>query len=168
MSDLIVIGFDSQESAENVRQKMVDMQKSYLVDLEDAVVAVKQEDGKIKLNQMHNLATVGALSGSFWGLLIGLIFLNPLLGAAAGAAAGGISGALSDIGINDDFMREVSEVLQPGSAALFVLTRKVTGDKMLAELEGVGGTVLRTSLSNEDEAKLREAIAAVRNQDANA
>ncbi len=138
------------------------MQQEYLVDLADAVVAVKDEKGKVKLNQIHNLTATGAVSGGFWGTLIGLIFLNPLLGMAAGATAGAISGALTDVGINDQFMKDVVSGFKNGTSALFVLCRKATPDKVLAELEGTGGRVLQTSLTHEQEAKLQAALSALK------
>jgi len=141
-----------------VRLKLQKMQREYLVDLEDAVVAFKDEKGKVRLNQIHNLTTSGAVSGGFWGTLIGIIFLNPLLGMAAGATAGAVSGALADVGINDRFMKEVASGFQNGTSALFVLVRKVTPDKVLAELEGSGGKILQTSLTHEKEAKLQAAL----------
>ena len=126
--------------------------------MEDAVVAVKKENGKIKLHQAFNLTAAGAVSGGFWGSLIGLMFLNPLLGAAVGAAAGAASGALSDVGVNDEFMKKIAGELQPGNSALFVLVRKATADKVLDELKGYGGTVLQTSLTHDDEARLQAAL----------
>ena len=121
MSELIVIGYDNPFEAEEVRIKLLKMQRDYLIDLEDAVVAVKQSDGKIKLNQAYNLTAAGAIGGSFWGALVGLIFLNPLFGAAVGAGAGAISGALSDVGINDNFMKDLAGAQQvrarPGHGA---------------------------------------------------
>lgn len=162
MSDLIVVGYDDMFKAEEVRLKLLKMQKEYLVDLEDAVVAVKKEDGKVKLNQMYHLAASGAVGGGFWGMLIGLIFLNPILGAVVGAGAGAAAGALSDVGIDDDFMKKLAEQLQPGTSVLFVLIRKMTADKVLAELSGSGGKVLQTSLSHEDETKLQIALDAAK------
>ena len=162
MSDLIVVGYDDMFKAEEVRLKLLKMQKEYLVDLEDAVVAVKKDDGKVKLNQMYHLAASGAVGGGFWGMLIGLIFLNPILGAVVGAGAGAAAGALSDVGIDDDFMKKLAEQLQPGTSVLFVLIRKMTADKVLAELSGSGGKVLQTSLSHEDETKLQIALDAAK------
>jgi len=158
MSDLIVVGYDDMFEAETVRLKLLKMQKEYLVDLEDAVVAVKKQDGKVKLSQMYHLAASGAIGGGFWGALIGLMFLNPILGAVVGAGAGAAAGALTDVGIDDDFMKKLAEALKPGSSVLFVLIRKMTADKVLAELSGTGGHVLQTSLSHEDESKLQVAL----------
>jgi uncharacterized membrane protein len=164
MANLVVIGFDDVYKAEEVRLALFKMQKEYLIDLADAVVAVKGEDGKVKLHQVHNLTAAGAISGGFWGTLIGMIFLNPLLGAAAGAAAGAISGALSDVGVDDKFMKELAGELEPGNSALFVLVRKSTPDKVLEEMKGFGGHVLQTSLSHEDEAKLQAALDAAKKE----
>jgi uncharacterized membrane protein len=161
MSDLVVIAFPSEAKAEEVRQKILDLQKDYLIELGDAVIAVKQPNGTVKLNQLINTTAMGAVSGAFWGTLIGLIFLMPLAGAAIGAASGALGGALTDVGINDAFMKEVAETLQSGNAALFLLIRKLTTDKVLADLKGVGGTVLRTSFDHTNEDALRAALAGI-------
>ena len=160
MSTLVVIGYDDEFKAEEVRLKLRKLQKDYLIDLEDAVVAVKNDKGKVKLHQAVNLTAAGAIGGGFWGSLIGLIFLNPLLGAAVGATAGAVSGALTDVGINDKFMKELADAMNPGSSALFVLVRKATPDKVLEEVKGTGGKILKTSLSHDDEAKLQAALSA--------
>ncbi len=162
MSTLVVIGYDDPFKAEEVRLRLLKLQKEYLIDLEDAVVAVKNDKGKVKLHQAVNLTAAGAISGGFWGSLVGLIFLNPLLGLAVGAGAGAVSGALSDVGIDDKFMKELSEALAPGTSALFVLVRKATPDKVLEELKGTGGKVLKTSLSHDDEAKLQAGLNAAK------
>jgi len=159
MSTLVVIGYDDQFKAQEVRLMLAKMQKDYLIDLEDAVVAVKDEKGKVKLHQAVNLAAAGAVSGGFWGTLIGLIFLNPILGLAVGATAGAVSGALTDIGVDDKFMKELAGQMNPGSSVLFILVRKATPDKVLEEIKGTGGHVLKTSLSHDDEAKLQAALA---------
>jgi uncharacterized membrane protein len=166
MSDLVFIAFPSEQKAEEVREKVLEMQKEYLIELGDAVVAVKDDKGRIKLNQLMNTTAAGAVSGALWGTLIGLIFLNPLLGTAIGAASGALGGSLTDVGINDQFMKDAASALQPGTAGLFLLVRKMTTDKVLADLKGVGGTVMRTSFDETKEAALREALAG-RTQTAN-
>lgn len=158
MSTLVVVAYPNEFQAEEVRLRLLKMQQEYLVDLEDAVIAVRKEDGKIKLLQLHNLTGAGAVSGGFWGLLIGLLFMNPLLGAAVGAGAGAISGALADVGINDEFMKQLGQNLKPGGSMLFILFRSITMDKALQELKGTGGTIIQTSLSHEDEQRLRNAM----------
>jgi uncharacterized membrane protein len=162
MSELVVIGYKSKFAAEEVRLQLLKMQRTYLIDLEDAVVAVKERNGQVKLNQVYNPTTFGVLGGSFWGLLVGALFLSPLLGVAIGAATGALSGALADVGINDDFMKELAATLQPGSSALFVLVRQATPDRILEELRGTGGKVLQTSLTHEKEEKLQAALNAVK------
>jgi len=160
MSDLVVIEFPSEAKAEQVRQKLLDMQKEYLIDLGDAVIAVRQPNGRIKLNQLFHPTAVGAATGTMWGTLIGMIFLMPLVGAAVGAASGALGGALTDVGINDRFIKDVAASLESGKAALFLLIRKITADKVLADLKGVGGKVLRTSFDHTKEEALRKALEA--------
>jgi uncharacterized membrane protein len=162
MSTLVVIEYNDMYKAEETRLLLRKLQKDYLIDLEDAVVAVKDERGKVKLNQAVNLTAMGAVSGGFWGSLIGLIFLNPLIGLAVGAGAGAVSGALTDVGINDNFMKELAAGMTPQSSALFVLVRKSTPDRVLEELTGSGGKILKTSLTHEDEAKLQAALSGVK------
>jgi uncharacterized membrane protein len=161
MSDLVVIVYPTEARAEEMRKKIFELQKDYLIEIGDAAIAVKQADGNVKLNQLLNTTAAGAATGGLWGLLIGMVFLNPLLGVALGAASGAISGALADYGVNDDFMKKLSESLQPDNAALFLLVKKVTGDKVLEALKGTGGTVLQTSLDDSKEKALRDALAGV-------
>jgi uncharacterized membrane protein len=162
MSTLIVVSYPESTQAEAIRQKLVQMQKDYLIDLEDAVVAVKDAKGKVRLHQGINLTAMGAISGGFWGSLIGLIFLNPLLGMAVGASAGAVSGALTDLGINDKFMKDLATQMDQGNSLLFALVRKSTPDKVLEELKGTGGKIIQTSLSHDDEAKLQAALSAAK------
>ena len=159
MATFVVIDYESEVKAEEVRLALLKMQKEYLIDLADAVVVVRDNKGRVRLRQMYNLTAAGAVSGGFWGALIGLIFLNPLFGMAIGAAAGAVSGALRDVGIDDNFMKELGATLKPGTAALCVLVRQMTPDKVVAEIQQYGGTLIKTNLSHENEAKLREALA---------
>ncbi len=158
MSELIVVAFKDEHKAEEVRLALAKMQREHLIDIEDAVVVIKKENGKLKLNQSYNLVASGAVSGSFWGLLIGFLLFNPILGVATGTAFGAISGALADIGINDNFIKELGGTIEPGSSALFVLVRKVTPDKVLEELRPYQGRILQTSLTKDDEAKLQAVL----------
>ena len=160
MSDLVFIVFDSEAEAEDVRTKVLDMQKDYVISVEDAVIATRDDKGRIKLNQLMHPAAAGALSGAFWGMLIGWIFFLPFVGAAAGAAGGALGGALTDVGINDDQMRQDAQAaLTPGKAGLFLLIRKMTTDRVLDDLKGLGGTVIRTSFDHAKEEALKEALA---------
>ncbi|MBP0466064.1 DUF1269 domain-containing protein [Roseomonas sp. PWR1] len=160
MADLLVVSFPTEAQAEEVRTRLFAMQKEYLIELGDAVVAVKRPDGTVKLNQVFSPAAMGAASGALWGTLIGMLFLSPLVGGAIGAASGALSGKLTDVGINDAFMKDVATTLDAGHAALFLLIRKVTADKVLEEFRGIGGTVMRSSFDETKEAALREALAA--------
>jgi uncharacterized membrane protein len=160
MSDLVVVEFPTEQKAEEVRNKLLEMQKEYLIELDDAVIAVKQPNGRVKLNQLFHPTAAGAAGGALWGTLIGMLFLMPLAGTALGAAAGALGGALTDAGIEDGFMKDVAQSLQSGNAALFLLIRKMTADKVLAALQGVGGTVMRTSFDHTKEEALRQALAA--------
>ena len=160
MADLIAVAFDDLAKAFDLRAELLRMQSDYLIDMEDVVVATRDAKGKVKLHQATNLTAIGAASGSFWGLLLGAIFLSPLFGAAVGAGLGALSGKLADIGINDDFMRRLSEGLPNGGSAIFVLVRKVTPDRVKERLEPFRGegTVLQTSLTVDQEDALREAL----------
>lgn len=166
MAELIVVGFEDPFQADRALTELARLQQEYLIDLEDAVVAVRDQAGKLRLKQSVDLVGAGAASGGLWGAmwgsLVGLLFLNPLIGLAAGAALGAGSGALSgklaDYGINDDFIRSVGETLQPNTSALFVLVRKAQPEKVLAEMAQFRGRVIRSSLSPEQEGKLQAAL----------
>jgi uncharacterized membrane protein len=159
MSDLVFISFPDEQQAEAVRDKLLGLQKEYLIELGDAVIAVRDAKGHVKLNQLLNTTAAGAVSGAFWGTLVGFIFLVPLLGTAVGALSGAIAGKFSDVGIDDDFMKNAAAALSPGQAGLFLLIRKMTTDKVLADLQGVGGVVIKTSFDHTKEEALREALA---------
>jgi uncharacterized membrane protein len=159
MSDLIVIGFDNEIRAFEMRAELAKLQKEYLITMDDVVVVTKDVEGKVKLHQAANLTAAGAVSGGFWGMLIGMIFLNPLLGAAVGAGTGALSGKLTDLGVNDKFMKDLGEVLTNETSAIFVLVRKVTADKVLDALQGFEGKVIQTSLTKDKEEELQKVLA---------
>jgi len=167
MSDLVVIGFENTQKAEEVLWRFRALRSQDLLDLDDAVVVVRDEKGEINLKQSINLthydASAGLLSGGLLGAMVGLVFLNPaagfLIGGMIGAGAGALSGSLSDYGIPDDFIKSLAETIPVNSSALFILARKVQPEKILAELSDVKGKVLRTTLSHDQEKRLREALA---------
>lgn len=166
MAELVVVGFDEPNEADRVLTELARLQKEYLIDLEDAVIAIRGPDGKVRLKQSINLVGVGAagggLWGAMWGTLVGLLFLNPLVGlvtgGALGAGAGALSGSLSDYGIDDDFIRQIGQTLPLDSSALFVLVRKAQPEKVLSELSRFRGRLIRSSLSPEQEARLQAAL----------
>ncbi|ARE38617.1 hypothetical protein RGUI_0476 [Rhodovulum sp. P5] len=168
MTELLVIGYDTPEKAEEARDDLFRLSRNYLAEVGDAVVATADDKGRVRLNQIVTPWMVGATGGSFWGLLIGLLFLHPLLGVASGAAAGAVSGALSDFGIRDDFMKDVGRVLQPGQAALFILANKASSERVIEQLATHGGEVLRTNLSHADEERIKSAFANVQKAEAEA
>jgi uncharacterized membrane protein len=175
MSELVVVGFDDTQQADRALTELVRLTKEHLIDLEDAVVAIRSQDGTVRIKQSVNLVGIGAaqgsLSGALWGSLVGLLFLNPLLGFAAGAAvgagSGALAGSLSDYGIDDDLIRSIGDTLQPNTSALFVLIRKVQPEKVLADMTAAGfqGRVIRSSLSPEQEQRLQAALSQARQQD---
>ena len=155
MSDLIVIAFPDDAAAFRARAEFVRLQKDYLVEMEDVVVVTRSPEGQVQLHQAVNMTAAGAMGGTLWGTLIGMLFLNPLLGAAVGAASGAVGGALTDLGIDDGFLREVGGTLDQGGAALAVLLRKMTADRVIDRLGALGGRILQTSLPADIEARLR-------------
>jgi len=160
LSDLVVLAFDTETGAEQLRDDLIQLQKEHLIGLEDAAVAVRHQDGKVKIKQVESLAGAGALGGAFWGLLIGLIFFVPVFGLLVGAAAGAMIGKSRDIGVDDKFIKEVGDTLQPGNSALFLLVSKVVPDKVQDTLKKYKNVkVLKTSLSKEQEEKLKHAFA---------
>lgn len=162
MADLVVLAFDNEGGAGELRDRLLKRQEQRLIPLADAAVVVRRQDGTVKVKQLHNLVGAGAVGGAFWGLLIGLVFWAPWLGLAAGAAVGALHHKFTDIGVDQDFIKQVSETIEPGHSALFLLfTGSISIEEELARvLETADATVLQTSLSQEDEAKLRELFGA--------
>lgn len=166
MASLICVAFDDATTADKALTLLTTLQKEYLIRLTDACVVVRPAEGDIVLKQALPLtqlgATSGAASGALWGGLIGLMFLNPIaglaLGMGVGAATGAIAGKISDYGISDDFIRELGGTIKPDSSALFLLVEQVTADKVLSRMTGFAGHVLKTSLTDEQETKLRAAL----------
>src|SRR6188472_3372467 len=159
MSNLVAVAFPDRATAENVMETLGRLQTEHAIELEDAVVVTRDEKGKVKLHQSNKLAAGGAIGGALWGGLIGLIFFVPLFGMAIGAATGAAAGALSDVGVDDKFMKELGENLTPGSAAVIALIRQVTLDRVLDQIQ-IPGRVIQTSLDNETEERLQHALAA--------
>jgi len=160
MSDLIAIAYDGEDTAFRVKDRLVSLTKEHVIELEDLVGVVHHRDGKTEIKQSTDLTSMGALSGAFWGLLIGLIFFAPIFGLAIGAIAGALAGRFSDYGIDDKFIKEVAESVGPGNSAVFLLVKKMTPDKVVDAIKDYSGRVIRTSLSEAEEANLRDAFGA--------
>jgi len=158
MSDLIVIGYDDEKTAETVLDDLLGMEKDYLVDLEDAAVVWRNQKGHVHVRTRHHYVGAGTLTGMFWGFLVGLLFLQPLAGTALGGLVGLVAGGAGELGMDEEFKDEVGSLVQPGKSAVMAVVRKATPDKVLEELSRYGGTVLRTSLTHADEDKLAESL----------
>jgi uncharacterized membrane protein len=158
MSNLVAVAYPDETTASEVAQTLIQLQKEQSIKLDDLVVAIRNPDGKIKLKQSFKPAATGAAGGALWGGLIGLIFFMPLLGMAIGGATGAATGAMTDVGVDDNFMKDLGEKLQPGGAAVFVLVRESTPDKVLPRISQYGGDVIHSSLSTEAEETLQEAL----------
>ena len=167
MSELVCVAFRDSNTADLALNKLQSLQKEYVVDLEDACVVVRDKSGKVHLKQAVQLVKAAAIGGAgfgaLWGTMIGLLFLNPLagliVGAGIGAGSSALSAAMTDYGIPDDFIRELGRTIEPNTSALFLLFRQLSADKVLPELSQFSGRVLKTSLSDRDEQRLREALA---------
>ena len=160
MATLTVWKFDSADGAADALALLRRMQKEELIQVNDAAYVYWPEGKKKpKTEQANDLTGAGALGGSFWGLLFGLIFFVPLLGMAVGAAMGALSGSMADVGIDDDFIREVRQQVTPGTSALFVMTSHAVVDKVIDEFRTSGATLVSTNLSKDQENQLREAFA---------
>jgi uncharacterized membrane protein len=158
MSTLVAIAYPDVDTAQRVRGELVQATKEHLLELEDAVVVEHRPDGKIKLHQAMSPTGAGAAGGALWGGLIGLIFLAPLFGMAIGAAAGGVAGKMTDVGVNDDFMKNLGAKLGPGGAALIVLGRAQAPERVVDRVKQYGGEVIQTSLDTDQEEHLRAAL----------
>ena len=158
MSNLVAVAYPAESTASEVAQTLIELQKERSIQLDDLVVAIRKDDGKIKLKQSFSPAGRGAAGGALWGGLIGLIFFMPLLGMAIGGATGAAAGAATDVGVDDKFMKELGEKLQPGGAAVFVLVSQSTPDKVLPRISQYGGEVIHSSLSEHAEESLQEAL----------
>jgi uncharacterized membrane protein len=158
MSNLIAVAYPDVDTARKVSAELTQLSKEQSIVLDDIVIVERRPDGKVKLHQAVSTAGAGAAGGALWGGLIGLIFLAPLLGMAVGAAAGGAAGALTDVGVDDKFMKGLGENLKEGGAAIVVLVRQSTPDKVLPRISQFGGEIIQSSLDDEAEARLQAAL----------
>jgi len=163
MNTLIALTFKhDEEGAEEALLRLRGMEREYLMDLKDAVVVRRREDGKVKLNQSVNLIGLGAREGAFWGSLIGLLFTGPLgllVGGGVGAGFGALMGSAGDYGIDDDFIKRLSQDMQPCCSALFLLVRDLSPERIVESMDGLGGELIQTSLSKDWASRLEEALA---------
>ncbi|MGH9116568.1 MAG: DUF1269 domain-containing protein [Acidimicrobiales bacterium] len=159
MATLTVWKFNTPEGAEQAVATLESLQKQGLIKVHDAATVTWPADKKKpRTRQLASTTGAGALGGAFWGLLFGLLFFIPLIGLAVGAAGGALAGSLADVGIDDDFIASVRTKITPGTSALFVMTSDAVVDKVHEAFAGTEMELIQTNLSNEEEAKLREAF----------
>ena len=158
MTHLVVLGLDSPDDAERVFDLAGDLAKQELLQLQDAAYAYRDDKGKVRIHQAVSLTGAGAASGALWGTLIGMLFLVPVAGLAIGAATGAIGGKLADVGINDDTIKQIGGQLEGGKAAVFLLARSATVDKVIDALKPYSPTVIQTNLTKDREDELVQAL----------
>jgi len=155
---MVVLAFDGVETGSNVKNRLIELNNQFLLKLDQVVEVVRKPDGEIKIKEEPRLTGVGAVSGAFWGLLMGLIFLVPVAGFIIGSVSGAVAGHFAKYGISKEYMKEIDAAIQPGQSALFLLVDNVKADRVIPMLTEFHPKVLRTSLSADQEAKLKEAF----------
>lgn len=159
MTTMTVLEFPTADGADQLLGKLQQLQKQQLIQVNDAaIVTWPAGQKKPKTRQLHNLAGAGALSGAFWGMLFGLLFFIPFLGLAIGAGMGALMGSMADVGIDDNFIKQVRDKVKPGTSALFLLTSEAVVDRVAEAIKGTQAEVVSTNLSAEQEQKLRAAF----------
>lgn len=160
MATLTVLKFPEADGADRMIGRLEDLQKMQMIKVQDAaIVSWPEGSKKPRTRNLSDLAGLRALDGAFWGMLFGLIFFVPLLGAAVGAAMGALSGSMADVGIDDDFIKEVRENVTEGTSALFLLTSDAVLNRVKEAVEGIDFEIIVTNLPKDEEDKLREAFA---------
>ena len=159
MADLIAIGYDDEETAEKAAQEVYRLADDLIIQPEAVAVIVRDENGKYKVTTNHHPVAEGVTWGMFWGVLFGLLFFVPVFGLVIGGVFGTLFGVIEKIGVDNQFQRQVRDMVQPGTSALFLVVEKVTPDKAIEALSKFGGKVLKSSLSNDAEQQLEEALA---------
>jgi uncharacterized membrane protein len=158
MSNLIVLGFDDENKADEVLLELLRNEKIYKINMEDAAIVVRKDDGQMLVKHAHPLVTAMAARGSFWGLLVGMLLLNPLAGVVAGGAIGAAVGSLEHVGIEDDFIKDLGQKAQPGGSILFIMEHEATPSSVFHELKKFDAKVLKTTFGYASEQKLRQAL----------
>jgi uncharacterized membrane protein len=159
VSELIVIGYDDHAKATEAYNEVIAMQSDYVVTLNGLAIVTVDSEGKSHVETPSKIVGVSAASGALWGMVIGLLFFVPFVGLALGGLTGALFGKLGKSGVNDEFRSQVNDLLKPGMAAVVVMASKITEDKFATRMQPFGGTVLKTSLSEEDEKELADDLA---------
>src|SRR5665647_2548615 len=164
MSELMVLGFDDEAAADAFGDKLAQLQKDLIVQLQDAAEVVRDPDGKPHVKHGHSLVGVGAMGGDFWGMLFGLLFFVPFLGLAIGAGMGALFGKLGKTGIDRQVLEQMGDAIKPGQAGWFLLIGQMTEDKFLAAVKGTKATLVRSNLTEEQEKDLKHAFGAKKHE----
>jgi uncharacterized membrane protein len=155
MADLIAIGYPDETTAIEAEQEAQRLAEDLIIQADAIAAIVCDKEGKYKVTTNHHAVAGGTTWGMWWGLIFGLLFFVPVFGMAIGAGFGALFGKLEKSGIDKAFQQQVRDMLKPGTSALFLVVEKVTPDKAIEHLKKFGGTVLKTSLSEETEAELQ-------------
>ena len=160
MATLVAIGYPDQGTAEQARETVAKLEADLVIQADQVAAISRDPEGKYHVHTSHGGASAGAGAwwGGFWGFLFGLLFFIPFAGLALGAGMGALFGHFGEKGIDKAFQQQVRDYLQPGTSALFMVIEQVTQDKAIAALQEYGGTVIRTSLSEEDTRELQAAL----------
>jgi len=158
MAELVVLGFKDEVTADKAIEELQRAQTEGLITMSDWARVIRRQDGKTDIKQAVGMKSTGAAGGALWGMLFGLLFLIPIAGLVVGAATGALMGSLSDYGIDDKFIKGLSAQITPGTSALFLQVERATGDKVVERMQQYNPSLLRTSMTEEQEAKLRAAI----------
>jgi len=158
MSELMVLGFDTEAEADRFGVKLAELQKDLIIQLQDAAMVVRDPDGKPHVKHDNHLVGAGALGGAFWGMLFGLLFFVPFLGLAIGAGMGALFGKLGKTGIDKQVLEQMGDAVPPGKAGWFLLISQLTEDKFLAAVQGTNARLVRSNLSHEQEEELKNAF----------
>ena len=158
MADLIAIGYDVETTAAAAAEEVYRLADDLIIQPDAVAVIVRDSQGHYQVTTNHHPVGAGATWGMFWGLLFGVLFFIPVFGIAVGAGLGAIMGKIAKTGVDKEFQDQVRDMVKPGTSALFLVVEKVTPDKAVEALSKYGGTVLKSSLSNEAQAELQEAL----------
>jgi uncharacterized membrane protein len=158
MADLIAIGYPDETTATAAADEARRLARDLIIQPDAIAVIIRDKDGSYRVQTNHHMVGAGATWGMFWGLLFGLLFFIPVFGMAIGAGMGALMGKLSKTSIDKQFQEQVRDMIKPGTSALFLMLEKVTPDKAVDAMSKYGGTVLKTSLSKDDERELQDAL----------
>jgi uncharacterized membrane protein len=159
MATLLAIGYPDQGTAEQAMQTVQELQSELIIQADQVAAVSRDLEGKYHVHTNHGVGSgAGAWWGGFWGLLFGLLFFIPFAGLALGAGMGALFGHFGSKGIDKAFQEQVRDYVKPGTSALFMVIEQATPDKAIAAMQQYGGTVIRTSLSEEDTKKLQDAL----------